>query len=404
MLSIALNQKRALEPARNEGSAASMSADGLVTPLGMQVQAKPAPANSALLRAVIVALSLGVLALIIGALIKHSNRRSADPVAIAVIDRSGAKSDANPVNPETPASDPKSPAKKAEASEESFGVRIVRQNGGEAPGSVSIRVPDLSGKDPRISERANPALLPRIGPDGRMPRDLFARPYRPSGRPMMAIVLTGMGIAAKGTQDAIEKLPADVTLAFAPYGRDLDMQVQRARKDGHEILLQVPMEPLDFPKSDPGPHTLMGAGSAQDNIERLHWLMTRFSGYAGITNFLGEKLLASNESFAPVLEEVNRRGLLFIEDGSVRRSQTDSLSSRLGLPARKADRVFDTQASTPPLSVLMSDVERIAREKGSAIIFVPALAENIQQLALWVEEAKKRGIDLAPVSAVTRKK
>ena len=33
--------------------------------------------------------------------------------------------------------------------------------------------------------------------------------------------------------------------------------VARAREAGHEVLLEVPMEPFDYPDNDPGPQTLL---------------------------------------------------------------------------------------------------------------------------------------------------
>ncbi len=75
--------------------------------------------------------------------------------------------------------------------------------------------------------------------------------------PRIAIVIGGVGISASGTADAFAKLPAPVTFAFAPYGADLDKLAEHARAEGHEVLLQVPMEPFDYPDNDPGPQTLL---------------------------------------------------------------------------------------------------------------------------------------------------
>ena len=56
----------------------------------------------------------------------------------------------------------------------------------------------------------------------------------------------------------------------AAAGRDPRLRALRHRSrrdrggarasDGHEVMLQVPMEPFDYPDNDPGPHTLDGAG------------------------------------------------------------------------------------------------------------------------------------------------
>ena len=106
----------------------------------------------------------------------------------------------------------------------------------------------------------------------------------------IAIVIGGLGVSAAVTQQAMEKLPGPVTFAFSPYGTDVDRLVdQCARADGHEVLLQAPMEPFDYPDNDPGPQTLLTSLSPDQNLDRLYWLMSRFQGYVGVANYMGAR-------------------------------------------------------------------------------------------------------------------
>ncbi len=50
-----------------------------------------------------------------------------------------------------------------------------------------------------------------------------------------------------------------------PYGADVERLVARARGEGHEILLQVPMEPFGYPDNDPGPQTLLTSLTPEQN-------------------------------------------------------------------------------------------------------------------------------------------
>ena len=111
-----------------------------------------------------------------------------------------------------------------------------------------------------------------------------------------------------------------MTFAFAPYGTDLERWVTRARGEGHEVLLQVAMEPFDYPDNDPGPQTLLTSLSAEQNIDRLHWFMSRFQGYVGVANFMGTRFTATEQALSPVLREVAKRGLIYFDDGSSPRS------------------------------------------------------------------------------------
>src|ERR1044071_1827358 len=188
--------------------------------------------------------------------------------------------------------------------------------------------------------------LPRIGPDGTRPAEAYAQAVRrnrarPDG-PRVVIVITGLGIGASVTQQALDKLPGPVTFAFSPYGPGAERLVQRARSEGHEILLQIPMEPFDYPDNDPGPQTLLATLSQEQNIERLHWLMSRFQGYVGIANHMGARFTASEPALRPVLREAGKRRLIYFDDASSPRSQASQIAAGTGpLSFVKAEVTLD---------------------------------------------------------------
>lgn len=391
-----------------------MAMDGLATPLGMKprVLRKGKFLSGRLLAIAVIAVG-GII--IASMLISNRSNKSGEPMASAIIERKSAgvstlpaqRADIKP--PETNTGDAQLPSRSAAMEiENNSGVKVVRQNGGAAPGSSIIRIHEPSSAialapapDPRVSERSPHGILPRAGENGINPRSLYARPFTPSGNPVVAVVLTGVGINARGTADAIARLPGTVTLAFAPYGRDLEAQVLRARRDGHEVMLQVPMEPFDFPDNDPGPHTIRAGSSPQENIERLNWLMSRFQGYVGIMNFMGGKLMATNTAYKPVLEEINKRGLLYLDDGSVRKTLSTDIAGAIRLPIVKADRIAENAAGAPGLRTLLAETEAVAKKSGRAVIVVPALPANIEILAGWEAELSQRGLTLAPLSGIS---
>lgn len=393
-----------------------MAFESLATPLGVKPKAAGKPKGFPVRRVLLAIVCAGIAVFLTYAAIK-SSRRAGLPVAVVPIERGEAVPMADrtprvPVQEPVPVAPAPDGARSSAAQVETeSGVRVVRQNGGQAPGASVIRVPDAAAPetnrlalapapDPRITERIPLGLLPKVGADGAAPRQLYARPFAATSKPRIAVVLTGVGVSARTTTDAITRLSGDFTLAFAPYGRDLEAQVMRARRDGHEILLQIPMEPFDFPDSDPGPHTLRASGATKENIERLHWLMTRFSGYVGLMNYMGGKVLSTPQALQPVFDEMSRRGLLFLEDGSTPRSVAGDVGARTNLPVLRADRAMDPTGNSRPIATLLQEAEAIAQRQGRAIITVPALSANIEALINWEADLARRNIVVAPLSAV----
>ncbi len=264
------------------------------------------------------------------------------------------------------------------------------------------------GQDPRVAAQPNEALLedsphgrlPIIGPDGLRPMDQYARPWSGARGTRIAIVVSGLGLSQTGTQHAIKELPAGVTLAFAASGNSLQRWMQEARRSGHEILVQLPLEPFDYPANDPGPDTLLVKSSAKENLNRLHSAMGRITNYTGIMNYLGARFLSDPDALEPVLRDIEKRGLLFLDDGTSAQSRTEVISKTIQLPHAFADLTLDGQLQTDAILKKLDELERIAARKGSAIGVASAFNESVAAIRKWSEEASQRGIEIVGVSTL----
>src|SRR5439155_17625484 len=171
------------------------------------------------------------------------------------------------------------------------------------------------------------------------------------------------------------------------------------RGGGQEVLRQVPMEPFDYPDNDPGPQTLLTALDAGQNIDRLHWLMSRFQGYVGLANAMGARFTASEKALAPVLREVGKRGLIYVDDGSSARSLAGAVADTNNLAFAKADLVIDAVPSAADVDSALARLESVARERGIAVGMAGALPVAIERIARWAKAAAARGVLLVPISA-----
>ena len=278
---------------------------------------------------------------------------------------------------------------------------------GDGQGPLLIDVQRV-GQDPRMATLPNEALLedtpfgrlPVRGSDGLRPMDQYARPWSGARGNRIAIVLGGLGLSQTGTQKALQMLPGSVTLAFAASGNSLQRWMQEARRAGHEILMQIPMEPFDYPDNDPGPLTLTTERSQAENLKRLHEAMGRITNYTGIVNYLGGRYLSDPDALEPVLRDVAERGLLFLDDGSSAQTLTATIGKAVDAPHGFADLTLDTQLERESILKKLDDLERIAQRKGTAIGIGSVFDETVDAVAQWVREAEGRGIEIVGVSAL----
>ena len=255
--------------------------------------------------------------------------------------------------------------------------------------------------DPALLAEGQNGRLPVIAPDGRRAWQVYARPFEePGGRPRIAIMLAGLGLSQSATKAAIQQLPGSVTLGFAPYARGLEAWMNEARAAGHEVFLELPMEPFDYPDSDPGPHTLLTTLDHSDNIDRLDWLLSRTSGYVGVTNFMGDKFTSSPESLVPVLEALRDRGLMFLDARTSRESVAGDLATQIELPRALNNRFLDNEASRIAIDARLLELEEIAKTVGYAVGIGFPYPVTLERIARWSATLDAKGIDLAPMSAL----
>jgi polysaccharide deacetylase 2 family uncharacterized protein YibQ len=251
-----------------------------------------------------------------------------------------------------------------------------------------------------LSQPGPQGLLPMIASDGRTPAQAYARPFADSGRPKIALVIGGLGLNTRQTEAAIAMLPPEVTLSFVPYADNLQEWINRARANGHEVLIEAPMEPFDYPDNDPGPHTLLSTAPADENQRRFDFVLSRAQGYFGVTNYLGGKFAGGPASEA-ILASAKARGLAFVSDGTAR-GFADA-ARRVSAPFASADRVIDARPARGAIEQQLLALETLAKSRGMAMGAGVAYPVTLDEIGAWARGLSGRGIDLAPASALVRR-
>ncbi|MFN4278514.1 MAG: divergent polysaccharide deacetylase family protein [Ferrovibrio sp.] len=222
----------------------------------------------------------------------------------------------------------------------------------------------------------------------------------PSGAkpPYVAIIIDDAGLDRRGTQRAM-KLPGPITLSFMSYAADLSEQAAAARAAGHEVMLHLPMEPLDAKRHNPGPNALYVNLDAAELQRRLDWHLDRFSDYVGVNNHMGSRFTADATRMAQVMEALGRRQVFWLDSLSGPSSAGPTQARRRGLDAAERDLFLDDDRS-PGIGHEIAAMERIARARGDVIVIGHPHAATLSALENWMAGAKEKGFSLVPVSTV----
>jgi polysaccharide deacetylase 2 family uncharacterized protein YibQ len=394
----------------------AVSADDLSTPLGQQsVRKRRFRLPFSGLQASATGLGLVLLGFA-GVALFHDNPMGGEPVARVALKAPTAPeqkpSATPPVEIKHGNDAPKTPAVSGQKTvtiiDGSSGARrdvVVSSEGADA--AAADAPPVMAGADPKLLEGTRYGMVPvavgALKPFTAYAAGTDADRAKAARMPSVAIVIGGLGVGAAKTTDAIMKLPAAVTLAFTPYGSDPGKQVERARTQRHEVLLQLPMEPFDYPDNDPGPQTLLSAATPEQNLDRMLWHMSRFQGYVGVANFMGARFIATDAAMQPIVRDAARRGLSFFDDGASPRSVAAAAAEGQGAPFARSDMVIDVVPTSADIDKALARLEGLAKERGIAVGTASALPISIERISMWSKTLESRGVLLVPLTTAMLK-
>jgi polysaccharide deacetylase 2 family uncharacterized protein YibQ len=393
------------------------TADDLSTPLGQETVRRKRRYRLPFTGTQALAVLLGLfLVIFVGFAIFNDNPLGGEPIARIVLRQTTPAGEKAATAPATTSEHgAKSVAKQAAPGEQktvtiidgSSGTRhdVVISGDGDDKAEPDAAPALVAGIDQRLLEKSRYGMIPAVS-DGLKPFTVYAAEAdraKAAKMPVVSIVVGGLGVGAAKTTDAIMKLPAAVTLAFTPYGSDPAKLAERARAQRHEILLQIPMEPFDYPDNDPGPQTLLTTLAPEQNLDRLYWHLSRFQGYAGIANFMGGRFVVTDAVMQPIVREAAKRGLGYLDDGSAPRSVAPALAASQAMPFAKADFSIDAVPTAVEIDRALAKLENLAKERGSAIGIASALPVSVERIGVWIKALESHGIMLVPLTTAMLK-
>ncbi len=244
-----------------------------------------------------------------------------------------------------------------------------------------------------LMQNSSNGPMPIIAPNGQTSASAYARPFKSDGRPMVALIVGSLGINPATTQAAIDGLPPQVTLSFVPYTQNLQIWINKARAAGHEVMIEVPMQPVNFPDNDPGPQTLMANARPEDVASHLNWALSRATGFFAVTNYQGGAFFKDKAGLGTFLDNLKQRGVAFVDDG-----QAKGISGAWGRAS--ADRIIDNQTNATAINAQLAGLESSAKSRGQALGTGFAYPVTLAVAQRWTQTLDAKGLQLAPASAI----
>jgi uncharacterized protein len=269
-----------------------------------------------------------------------------------------------------------------------------------APASAPPAVADTPVLAP-VEKQTEHGIVPTIAPDGTKPWRYFAHSdssYR--NKPRIAVVVSGLGLAALSTEAAIA-LPRQVTLSFSPYGRQTTAAMaESARAAGHELMLDLPMQTKRFPAVDPGPYGMRKDLGVDENNARLAQVLTKARGYVGLLGTIADTLSDDTNLIVPIIRRLENHGLLFVAGHAQPPAGMFRIQRHASIPVLMTDIVLDDRITETAIRNQLARAEDRARNQGQALVVGHSYPLTVDLLAEWLKTLNEKGFTLVPVSAL----
>ena len=221
-----------------------------------------------------------------------------------------------------------------------------------------------------------------------------------ANKPMIAVIIDDMGLDRRRSAQIVA-LPGPLTISFMTYAGNATKQVQDARAHGHEIMMHMPMQPHSA-SFDAGPDVLMEQLPPEELRRRVVADLDRFSGYVGVNNHMGSRFTEFAPGMRIVMEELHKRGLLFVDSMTTSKSVGPATAKSVGVPEVSRDIFLDDVDNKEAVERQLAKLETMARQHGSAIAIGHPHDNTIAALTEWLPGLAGKGLTLVPVTAVVK--
>jgi polysaccharide deacetylase 2 family uncharacterized protein YibQ len=301
--------------------------------------------------------------------------------------------------------------------------------------TAAIETSALSSPSPHPQKRVEPggpapgyAPVPRRRPDGALAMDRAMKaaardapqaaqavdrdfqtaalktqsaPRTPSDPPKVSeitMILTAVGINREATTLAASFLPREIAFALPPVTSTVTDIARAANATGRAVLLEAPLEPINYPSVNPGPMTLLRRLSAADNAKLLADSLKKTPGAVGVATYLGGGFLNDVGATAAFVDELERRGLVVYETQRTKGSHLNRLAGQKKVKAFSRIMSIDDHGRSRDLEAALDRLEARAKRDGHVIGVAVAIPTTVSALADWATGLESRGIKLRAIA------
>ena len=239
--------------------------------------------------------------------------------------------------------------------------------------------------------QSNQIIEPVIAQTQALP---VVKPIEVEAKPSkITIIVSGLALSKSFTEKAFE-LPSKVVFGFSPYAAMIKEFTERARKENHEILVNLPLEPINYPVDDPGPLALLSNLNDHDNLERINEIFSRIGENLGVYTIEDERF-TQTKSVVPILAELKKRELNLVYGGAEHNLAFLQIAKAVGFNPIIIDSIIDKEVTEDSILASFFHLEELAKKNNHAVGMISPYPISINLLKNWLATFDSKKLTLS---------
>ena len=220
--------------------------------------------------------------------------------------------------------------------------------------------------------------------------------------PKIAIIITGVGLS-RSTMDTVFTLPANIALSISPYASKVADVVKEALAQGYEVMIDLPLEPADYPLSDPGPLALLTGNSEKQNLDQLDAVAALADDVAGLVAVADEQFTYSVKSISPVLGALAEKKMRLLYASKPGNYFLSTTAEQLGADIIPYQAVLDEKPTAEAIFAQLSAAVTKAKETGLVVVVARPYPITIETINKWMAMPQAREVRIVSAQEINQK-
>lgn len=230
-------------------------------------------------------------------------------------------------------------------------------------------------------------------------------PHNPSilkpEQPCIAIIMDDLG-GSSSTAKQVAKLNIPVTMAIIPDLDYAEKTMHIAEQHGREVMVHLPMQPLNYPHHNPGKMALMLDMDEAEIKKRTAYYLHKLPLAKGCNNHMGSAFTQKPRQMGAALKQISARGLYFVDSLTSSNSVAAEQAHKLRVPSAKRDVFLDNERDVDKILQQLNKLFKIGQKNGTAIGICHPYPETISALDSCDDLANKYNVTIVPASKLVR--